>query len=128
MRGHGQFNARVRTHEESSLCDTGSLHSRAQNVLICGRVVGRRHSIQRVEVTNRGRCQSCGNKRRMKQWHVLCCRIIELELAGAVDSLLNARILPQATDCIGDVARKGVRLDLNRERKNDDPSCIVGGV
>ena len=116
MRGHdGKFNARIRTHVEGSFCNTGGLHSRAQNVLICGRVVGRRHSIQRIEVTNRRKCQSCRNKRRMRQWHVLCCRIIELELAGTVDGLLNARILPQATDCISDVARKGVSLNLNRE-------------
>lgn len=111
----GQLNATVRTHEEGSLCDTGSFHSRAQNVLVRGHIVGRRHPIQGIEVTNRDQRQGCGDLSKKKQWHVLCRRVIELELAGTVDGLLNARILPQATDRIDDVARKGISLNLNWE-------------
>ena len=90
---------------ERGLGDTGGLDTGAEDVLVGGHVVGRGHAVDGVEVVDG--------------------RVVELELAGARDGLLDSGVFPEAADGVRNVAGEDVALDLARQRQDDGTPRVV---
>ena len=60
--------------------------------------------------------------------HALNGRVVQLELSGSPDGLLDTFVIPEATDSICDVPREVLSLDLTGERHDDGPSGVVAGI
>ncbi|KAI3476293.1 hypothetical protein L1887_62130 [Cichorium endivia] len=93
---------------EVGLGDAGGLDARAQHVLVGGEVLGLGHAVDRVKV--------------------VLCRVVELVFAAAAEAGLDAGVLPEAMDGVGDVGGEHVGLDAGREAEDDFGARSVGGV
>lgn len=98
------------TDDECSLGDTGCLDTRAKDILVVGNVIGSGNTVNRVKVAT-GQLAP-----RLHQEIVgrdsLLGRVVQLVLARTLEALLHADILPQNRDCVTNLRRQAVALDL----------------
>lgn len=115
-------------NEESSLGDTGRLDTRAQNILVGGKVVGLSNAVDGVEVAKQRRSaielvlvSSSGS-------HSLFGRVVELVLAGPLEALLDTGVAPESANGTADLWGQAVTFDLSGLHEDGLHVVFVAGV
>jgi hypothetical protein len=68
-----------------------------------------------------GMTEGCAEKKE-SAFGLLSSRVVEPELTGPSNGLMDGMIPPEARDCVCHFARKRFCLELNGERENYSPS------